>query len=494
MLKHLDWRFRRVVALAVLGVASVTAAPRASAISYESSIGALEDLDMGNDVKRFDGCIQGGGSIIVGTRSSDKTNGRLAEIAMVNAGGSVVWQRDYLIDNGTSSTGEAIIAVPASGDLPEGFAITGIAIAAKQRAYVLRIDCKGKVLWAKILGNRTIAGRGAGYDLTLMTTNLGVAEGIIVVGDEAYDDPINPSLKRSYGRVARLGLDGVIAWERALDREDDSLGIRLRAVAVSPVDDEMGIIVAGSTSMRSTWSTDRRAFVSRMTAGATPTTSCGTYFGRQDATNDDYLGIVPTGLRVVVVGASQSLAMTSRQALLSVVNGGTCVLSVNRAWSAGLDGIDGEDIVVTLTPGGSPDGIAIAGSLYDAGGATTGHISKVNPATLAPEVAPVQQRFGALDPARERLRGIDAFGPRLLAAGSRVDAAVPSQSNLYLVATNTTFATTCSVDLPLDSIDPDYEQVDFLKQPLEVPLGEDVAVTVVENDRKGNHCCLPAGG
>jgi hypothetical protein len=180
--------------------------------------------------------------------------------------------------------------------------------------------------------------------------------------------------------------------------------------------------------------------------------------------------------------------------LLSVVSGGTCGLTINRTWSAGLEGIDAEDVVLTLAPDNSPNGVAVAGNLIDAVGATTGHIAKVNLATLEPDDAPVPQRFGALDPARERLLGIDAFGPRLLAAGSRVDAAEPSQSNLYLVATNTTFATTCSVDLPLDSIDPDYDEVEFLKQPLEVPLGEDVAVTVVENDRKGNHCCLPAGG
>ncbi len=488
-------RFYRAVAGVLLGVASVTAVPTASAISYESSIGALDDLDTGNDVKHFDGCIQGGGSVIVGTRSRGITAARVAEIVMANAVGSVVWRRDYQVDNGASTTGEAIIHVPATVDLPEGFAITGIADAVKQRAYVLRIDCKGKVLWSKVLGNRAVAGRGAGFDLMLLDLGFGPAQGIIVVGDETYDDPNDPTIKRSYGRIARLDPNGTVVWDRALDRSDDSVGIRLRAVAMAPNLDHMDIITAGSTAVGSTWSSDRRGFVYRITPEAVPVPFCGTYFGRVDATNDDYLGMAPIGGgRVALVGVTQGSAATSRRVLLSLVNANSCVLSVNRTWSAGAEGITGEDIAQTLDAGGLPNGIAITGTLVDAGGATTGHVAAVNMFTLAPAAAPTPQRFGALDPARERLRGLDVSGPRLLAAGTRIEAGMPNASNLYLVGTNTSFATSCSVDLSLDSTVPNYDAVAYFDVPLEVPLGEDVAVTVFENDRSGSHCCLPAGG
>ncbi len=492
---HTDGRCSiwRAIALGLVGLASALATSPAPAVTYEAYIGGKYDLDTGNDVKRFEGCIPGGGSVIVGTRAGD-TPTRLAQIVMADTNGNLVWRRDYQV-NGDTTTGEAIMVVPGSSTLTAGFVITGISAATTTRAYVMRVNCDGDVLWTTTLDTvNTLSGRGAGYDLTMLKSSGGVPQGIIVVGDESFSDlSVNPPITRYYGRITQVNLAGGVVWDRYLHRATNSAGIRLRAVDTLPVTDGTDVAVAGSTSMGTGWSSDRRAFFFRLHLASM--TGCGAYLGQTDTTNDDFNGIdAMANGRIGLVGTTQDGAVTTRRVLLGLVNAGSCVVNSHRHWVAGAEGISGEDIVETFNALGQSAGLAITGGLIDATNVGTAHISAVNVANLMPLGAPSPMRFGTNQPQNERLRGIDSFGARVLAAGSREEPNLVDGSNLYLVAPNTALSTTCEVPLPVTAPPTNYFNEIYNVTPPVGPLGIAAPVTPGKPDTKSGFCCAPTPG
>jgi hypothetical protein len=359
----------------------------------------------------------------------------------------------------------------------------------------MRINCKGEVQWTTTLGVvDTASGRGAGYDLALLNSTAGLPLGVVVVGDESYtDNSINPPITRIRGHITRVNLDGGVAWDRFLDRSNNSAGIRLRAVDLLRTNNGIDVVVAGSTSVGTGWSSDRRAFFYRMHTWNF--TGCGAYLGQSGATNDDFMGIdAMTNGRIGLVGTTQSGAATTRRVLLGLVNADSCLINNHRHWSAGGEGISGEDIVETLGTSGQSTGLAITGTLTDQFSVSSAHISAVNAATLMPLAAPAPQRFGTNHPQNERLRALDTYGPRLLAAGTREEPSLFDGANLYLVATSPVFTTTCEVPLVVTAPLTNYFNEVYSDTPQLGPSGDPAVPTAGNPDTVNGFCCAPTPG
>ncbi len=482
---------RRWGALACWVLASLFAASSASAVTYEAFVGDNTDSDSGADVKRFEGCIPGGGTIMVGTRSTSKPD-RLAEMAMLDSNGALVWRRSYPI-LASNSTGESVIVVPAtSSSMAEGFAITGSAQGSPQRIYVLRVDCNGNPLWTALLPNSRIESRASGYDLALLSSG-GVAQAIMVVGEETYPSTTLPTHTHAVGRIARVRVDGMVSWDRVIDRTTNSAGVRLRAVTISPGLTGPNVVAVGATSVGTSWTVDKRAYFYRMTA--TGVLVCGTYLGAVDDLNDEYQGVTAMlDGRVAVVGTTtRGTDVTSRKVYLSTFLASGCAFGGQRTWTAGSEGISGEDIVETLSTGGQSTGLAITGTLTTTG-KTAAHISAVNPVTLAPAAAPVPHRFGADVDVSERLTALDVFGPRLLAGGSRAPDVAASEADLYLVATDPVFTTTCADTMQIVPENPGYPYTLSNDPPVNLQVGGNIVVTPEALPNSAGYCCGPAPG
>lgn len=484
---------RRLAAITALGVAALLTGPTAKAVNFEETLGDAVDHSDGKDVKRFSGCVQGGGSILVSTRAVDPNSFvRHAEAAMVDTNGVLQWRHQYQVED-QSTIATAVIPVPKVGDWSEGFVITGQRSGPTTKAFVMKIGCDGKVQWTTVLNSlNTLPGRGIANDLAVLKAGSGAAIGIVAVGSYSFIDSSSvPSYVRYHGRVTRLGFDGSVTWDRTLIRTDNSAGIQLRAVDALPVANDIHIVVAGSTSTGTSWQTDRRALFFRLPLSTM--IGCVAYLGDPDDTaNDDFNGIdAMMDGRIGLVGTTQN-GNLPRNVLLARVNANACNFGLVRGWSVAGESITGEDIVETLGTAGQSAGLAITGDLTAQLGGNSSHISAVNVATLNPTL--VHQRYGTAGMEETWLRGLDVFGTRLLAAGTREDIGAQDGEKLYLVATDPAFATMCSHDYTPTPVTLIYDHIQYQYTPPSGPGGYQATWSDKEPVTYQNYCCAPGAG
>ncbi|MEL7020541.1 MAG: T9SS type A sorting domain-containing protein [Bacteroidota bacterium] len=189
--------------------------------------------DFGEDIITTDN----GGYILTGFSESFGDDGDLdVYVIRTDVDGKVMWERTY--DEGFTSHGYAIIAVEDGG-----FIIAGDSKASpttKARAYLLKIDENGQLLWSKVYGDEEREHKL--LDIVATPT------GYLMVGrSETVDEEINQRDTDVY--AIAVDEEGELIWERTYG--DDQ---KQEALAVTAYDETY--IIAGKTVSEQTESTD----------------------------------------------------------------------------------------------------------------------------------------------------------------------------------------------------------------------------------------------
>ncbi|MEO8670416.1 MAG: hypothetical protein ABI411_03810 [Tahibacter sp.] len=416
-------------------------APSATAQSFEAYYGENPARDAGQDVKSVNVCPKTG-SIVVGSRRV--ATGTEALVTRVDDSGVTLWQHAYRVGGGSATSANAVVELRDGS----GFAVTGSMVRTDTFIYVMRLNCDGKVLWTRVLGNQVSGNRAVGYDILEARNVVAPAptSDLVVVGDENLLQPAGSV----HGRIARLNAAGAVLFNFAYNQPVQSPGLRFRAVtesksAAGGADD---LVVAGSAAYSTTWATDRRGLMFRVRANGAPL--CDAVMGNADGVNEDFFGL--TGLSVgnfanetVLVGASvPPTAASAQQVYMVRFRAGSCAPMVQAMWRDPQDGATAFDAVETSTiNAGVPGSVIAAGTIRGTVTAGDGFSLSANPATLGPNAT--SMRYSTQSAKQENLVAIDNKRDRFVMSGSTFtdwDGSGDGQ-DFYLVQTDPNRKTNC---------------------------------------------------
>lgn len=478
---------RAPLAAALAFALSAFAAGGAQAQNYEAHYGEKDATDSGEDVKSVNHCEKPG-SIVAGTRRVP--TGIEALVTRVDDDGVPIWQYAYRVGGSTRTTSNAIVELRDGS----GFALTGSMVRTDTHIYVLRINCDGKPLWTRVLGNTATGSRGIGYDIIEAGPTLSPIPAppsqLIVVGDENLVAPAGAVA----GRIVRLTSAGALVWDRAYTQPNHPLGVRFRAVTEnrSAGSNLPDIVVAGSGARGNTWNIDRRGLMFRTLSTGVPV--CNALLGSSDSTNEDYYGITrltPSAFagESVLVGATQAATAANPSVYLTRFSAGTCVPLAQSVWrdlSAGATAFDVVEsppvtgaIAATVVATGTIAGTLVAGD---------GFALTANDANLGP--AGGQYRYSTQSTDRETLLAIDNKRDRFVMSGSTFtdwDGSADPQ-DFYLVQTDPNKKDQC-----VREWDHTWSPTQLPYERFTPPIKVLQAIAVVETEaieaREWDYCC-----
>jgi hypothetical protein len=418
------------------------AAPFAQAQNFESYYGEQPSNDSGEDVKSVNNCPITG-SIVVGTRRHP--NGVEVLATRTDDNGVALWQQAYRIAGSDYSTANAVTEVRN-----DGFAITGAVrrspTVADTFIYVLRIDCNGRPLWARLLPNQANGNSGVGYDI-IEAVPIGTNRPeLIAVGDENLRTPVGAV----HGRIIRLNSNGGLVFNHAYSRPNQPMGLRFRALTenYAAATRTMEIVVAGSAARGTSWIADRRALIFRTNFAGAPV--CNAELGKLDSINEDYFGITALTqgnyfAESALVGATEAPTSAAPSVYLTRFAAFGCVPQAQAFWGDRQgEGATAFDVVESpATSIGFGPSIVATGTIAGAVTAGDGFALTADDAILSPVGG--QFRYSTQSGRRETLFAIDNKRDRFVMSGSTFtdwDGSGDAQ-DFYLVQTDPNKKTQC---------------------------------------------------
>ncbi|HSX62858.1 MAG TPA: hypothetical protein VLF18_21960 [Tahibacter sp.] len=462
------------------------AATGAQAQNYEAYYGERDTLDAGEDVKSVNYCPRTG-SIVAGTRRT--TTGIEALVTRVDDNGVALWQYGYRVGGSTRTTSNAIVELRDG----TGFALTGSMVRTDTHIYVMRINCDGKPVWTRVLGNTATGSRAIGYDIIEAGPVLSPVppppSQLIVVGDENLPAPAGAVA----GRIVRLTSAGGFVWDRAYAQPNHPLGLRFRAVTEnrSANANLPDIVVAGSAARGQTWATDRRGLMFRTLSTGAPV--CNAVLGNVDSTNEDYYGITRLTAanfnnESVLVGATQAATAAGPSVYLTRFNAGGCVPLVQSVWRDLTAGATAFDVVESIVTTASAPTVVATGTIAGATVAGDGFALTAVDANLGPFGG--QYRYSTQSDKRETLLAIDNKRDRFVMAGSTFTDwdAVNDTQDFYLVQTDPNKKDQCVREWDF-SWSPTQLPYQVFTPPIKVLQAMAVVETEAIEARDEGYCC-----
>jgi hypothetical protein len=461
----------------------------AMAQNFESYYGEANSTDRAEDVEAVNACA-GGGSILVGSRSTNQGNQVL--VTRVDNLGAEIWQTSYRIGNADFSSAFGVVEYRDGS----GFAITGSANLSDARIFVMRISCVGKPEWTVLLANQGTGHRGVGYDLLELPSNLAtIGQGdLAMIGDERL--PVAGGT--TVGRLARIDPSGNVIFDKAYIRPNNVPGLRFRALTLALASTGLltDLVIAGSAGGDNPdWSFDRRGLMFRVNLDGVP--GCNAVMGASDSPSQDFYGATRAAIpgfffgQTILVGATTLSAAGSPQwAYLTRFSAGSCTPLLQSHWPFPGEFAQAFDVTEFPSAGlGAPPRFAVTGSVTGPGNTSDGFVAWANMGTLAPFIP--TQRFGVQQSGAEALRAMDSKGNRLVLAGHTMHDwdLVGDPGDAYLVQTDpVTLRTQCSLPWTILTNNPALPYETFVAGV--VPAGQATRVESKASPRTGaGYCC-----